>query len=270
MSEEKEIKKEPGKISRRQFLRDAGIVVGGTAVSSAFFLSACGEEVEVTKTVTTTAPGATSTVTTTAPGATSTVTKTAADNTVTVTKYTCPVCNQEFDSLESLKAHYDSEHGDSADRSIITLIINEHEYILKVEPNWTLEYVLREKLRLTGCKTFCKGGACGSCTIILNGRPILSCMLLAVECDNKQIETIEGIANMHHPLINAYADNECAQCGYCTPGFVVTAKALLDRNPNPSPDDIKRALAGNLCRCGTYPQHVPAVLEAAKIKRGEV
>ena len=103
-----------------------------------------------------------------------------------------------------------------------------------------------------------------SCTVIMNGRPILSCMKLAIECDGKSIETIEGIASENHPLIEAYVENHAMQCGYCTPGFVVTAKALLDQNPNPSEEDVRVALGGNLCRCGTYPQHPKAVLEAAK------
>ena len=263
MSEENEMKKELGKISRRQFLRDAGIVVGGTAVGSAFFLSACGKEVEVTKTVTTTAPG--STVTTTAAGATSTITKTAADNTVTVTKYTCPVCNQEFDSLEALKTHYDSVHGAtaSATENTIQLTVNRELYEVMVESQTTL-YSLLHRLGWMGVKRFCDRGACGSCTAIVNGRPILTCMALACEFDGAIIETAEGIAKDKHPLIEAYVLNDCMQCGYCTPGFVTTAKALLDRNPNPTEEEVVEAIAGNLCRCGTYPQHTIAILEAVK------
>ena len=267
MSEE--TKKTPRTISRREFLRDAGIVVGGTAVSSAFFLSACGEEVEVTKTVTTTAPG--STVTTTAPGATSTVTKTAADNTVTVTKYTCPVCNQEFDSLEALKAHFDSAHEGAAPaaENVINLTVNGDAQQLKVEPIDTLRDVLRDQLGLTSIKDMCAQiGACGSCTVIMDGRPILSCMTLACECDGAIIETAEGIANDDHPLITTYVKKYCMQCGYCTPGFLVTAKALLDHNSNPTEADIREALAGNLCRCATYIQHIPAVQEAATMLGG--
>jgi aerobic-type carbon monoxide dehydrogenase small subunit (CoxS/CutS family) len=259
MSEE--TKKTPRAISRRDFLRDAGIVVGGTAVGSAFFLTACGKEVEVTKTVTTTAPGTTKTVTTTA-----------ADNTVTVTKYTCPICSQEFDTLEALKAHFDSVHeqGAVAPKKPIEITVNGRKHEMFVQANWSLHDVIKKQLRLTGAKTFCKRGACGSCTVIMNGRPILSCITLAIECDGKNIETSEGIASDEHPLIDAYVNNECAQCGYCTPGFVVTAKALLDRNPNPTEDEAREALAGNLCRCGTYPQHSIAVLEAAKVLRGGV
>ena len=147
---------------------------------------------------------------------------------------------------------------------LIGLTVNGEAYKLQVEPNWTLYYLLHDKMGLTGVKMFCDRGACGSCTIIMDGRPILSCMTLAIECDGKTIETVEGIAAANHPLIDTYVKHHCMQCGYCTPGFVVTAKALLDRNPNPTEGEVKEALAGNLCRCGTYPQHLKAVLEAAE------
>jgi aerobic-type carbon monoxide dehydrogenase small subunit (CoxS/CutS family) len=100
--------------------------------------------------------------------------------------------------------------------------------------------------------------------VIVDGRPVLSCVTLAVECEGKSIETIEGIAASGHPLIHAYMKWDAMQCGYCTPGFVVTAKALLDRNPDPTEEEVRQALAGNLCRCGTYPRHAKAVLEAAR------
>jgi len=145
----------------------------------------------------------------------------------------------------------------------VNLVVNGNIYQVMVESNWTLLYVLQNELGLTGTKEFCAEGACGACTVIMDGRPILSCMTLAIECDGKIIETIEGIASANHPLIEAYVKYSCMQCGFCTPGFVVTAKALLDKNPKPTEEEIKEALAGNLCRCGTYPQHVKAVLEAA-------
>jgi aerobic-type carbon monoxide dehydrogenase small subunit (CoxS/CutS family) len=145
----------------------------------------------------------------------------------------------------------------------INFSVNGDSYKVRVQPNWTLQYVLHDKLGLTGNKEFCNEGACGACAVIMDGRPILSCLTLAIECDGKAVETIEGIARAKHPLIEAYVKNSCMQCGYCTPGFIVTAKALLDKNPNPSAKEIKEALVGNLCRCGTYPQHIKAVLEAA-------
>jgi len=254
MSEE--TKKTPRTISRREFLRDAGIVVGGTAVGSAFFLSACGNEIEVTKTVTTTAPGTTNT---------KTVTTTAADNTVTVTKYTCPACSQEFDSLDALKTHYDKTHeSQEAAGNTIALTVNGKQYELKVKPNETLQETIREQIGLTSPKDMCFGyGACGTCGVIMNGRPILSCMTLSIQCDGVTVETAEGIAYNKHPLVDAYVKNICMQCGYCTPGFLTTTKALLDHNPNPTEEDIREAIAGNICRCGTYPAHVKATLEAA-------
>jgi aerobic-type carbon monoxide dehydrogenase small subunit (CoxS/CutS family) len=147
----------------------------------------------------------------------------------------------------------------------VKLTVNGKAYEIQVEPNWPLRDVLREKLGLISLKDFCNGyGACGSCTVIMDGRPVLSCMILAAQCDGAVIETAEGIADANHPLIEAYIMNWTAQCGYCTPGFLVTAKALLDRNPNPTVDEIKEALSGNLCRCGTYYTHIKAVQEAAK------
>ena len=126
---------------------------------------------------------------------------------------------------------------------------------------------LQYKLGLTGAKHMCDRGACGSCTVIQNGRPVLSCQMLAAECEGTSIQTIEGIAAdpKWKPLIDAYCKWDAMQCGYCTPGFLVTAKCLLDRNPDPSETDIKKALAGNICICGTYPRHSQAILEAAAI-----
>jgi aerobic-type carbon monoxide dehydrogenase small subunit (CoxS/CutS family) len=151
----------------------------------------------------------------------------------------------------------------------IQLIVDGEPYRVRVESSWTLQYVLHDILGLTGTKEFCNEGVCGACAVIIDGRSVLSCMILAIECDGQSIETIEGIARANHPLIEAYIKYSCMQCGYCTPGFVVTAKALLDKNPHPTEDEIKEALAGNLCRCGTYPQHIKAVLEAAEnLSRG--
>jgi len=147
---------------------------------------------------------------------------------------------------------------------LINLVVNGDSYEVNVQSNWTLQYVLQHELGLTGTKEFCAEGACGACAVNMDGRPILSCMTLAIECDGKTIETIEGIAKADHPIIEAYVKHSCMQCGFCTPGFIVTAKALLDKNPEPTAEEIKEALAGNLCRCGTYPQHIKAVLEASK------
>jgi aerobic-type carbon monoxide dehydrogenase small subunit (CoxS/CutS family) len=152
----------------------------------------------------------------------------------------------------------------------VTLTVNRRVHEIQVEPNWTLRDVLRQQLGLTSIKDFCNGyGACGSCTVIMNRRPVLSCMVLVIECHGAIVETAEGIADAKHPLVDAYIMNWAAQCGYCTPGFLVTAKALLDRNLDPTVDEIKEALSGNLCRCGTYPAQVKSVLEAATKLKGE-
>jgi len=145
---------------------------------------------------------------------------------------------------------------------VVTLNVNGREREVLINPSWTLSFVLREKLGLTGTKVACDQGACGACTVIMDGRPILSCMTLAVECEGKTIETIEGLAAENHPLLDAWVHTESIQCGYCTPGVILAAKALLDRNPSPTDVEIREALAGNVCRCGTYPRWTDAVKAA--------
>ena len=186
-------------------------------------------------------------------------------------KGVCPYCAVVFDSFEELKRHVISEHKSEPlprPPGVINLNINGETHELKVQPEWTLYQVIHDRLGLTGVKMFCDRGACGSCTVIMDGRPVLSCMMLAIECGGHEIETIESINSSNHPLVEAYANNHAMQCGYCTPGFVVTAKALLDRIPDPSEEDIKTALEGNICRCGTYPAHIWAVQEAANKLKG--
>ena len=152
----------------------------------------------------------------------------------------------------------------------VKLSVNGTEYEVEVDAEESLRDCLREKLGYLSIKDICLGhGACGSCTVIMDGRPILSCLTLAIECGGKKIETAEGIALSKHPLIETYIMNYCMQCGYCTPGFLCTSKALLDKNSNPTEDDIREALAGNLCRCATYIRHIPAVQQAARaLKEG--
>jgi aerobic-type carbon monoxide dehydrogenase small subunit (CoxS/CutS family) len=229
MEEERSNREKTGQISRREFLKDAGLIVGGATVGSMAILSACGGDGETTKTVTSTV-----TKTVTASGS--------AGSTVTVTA--------------------GSPSGAS---NRISLTINGSKYeIENVKTGQTLLSYLHDTLCLTGAKYFCDQGACGACSVIMNGRPILACSTLVVECDGADIQTIEGIAKEKHPLIDTYVEYNCMQCGYCTPGFIVTAKALLDRNPKADEAAIREALGGNLCRCGTYPQHILAVLEAEK------
>lgn len=183
----------------------------------------------------------------------------------TVARFACPYDSQEYSTLAELQAHIEAEHLQSPAVTTLHLRVNGRERAVPVEANRTLWYVLRDKLGLTSPKDMCNGyGACGSCTVIMNGRPILSCMTLAIECEGASIETAEGIADAGHPLIEAYTQLYAMQCGYCTPGFVVTAKALLDRIPRPTEADIREALGGNICKCSSYPAHIRAVLVAAQ------
>jgi aerobic-type carbon monoxide dehydrogenase small subunit (CoxS/CutS family) len=155
--------------------------------------------------------------------------------------------------------------GESDTTEVIEITVNGGRYRLNVEPDCSLRSLLRDQMGLTSPKDWCGGqGACGSCTVIVNGRPVLSCLTLASECNGAKIETAEGIAKVKHPIVQAYINNNAFQCGYCTPGFVCTAKALLDKNGKPTEAEVRDALGGNLCRCGTYQRHPIAVLEAAK------
>ena len=138
-------------------------------------------------------------------------------------------------------------------------------------PYKTLLEVLREDLDLTGTKHGCELGECGACTVLLDGEPVLSCLVLALECEGRRIDTIEGLARGPdlHPLQAAFADFGGSQCGYCTPGVIMTAKALLEKNPDPTQAQIKEATAGNLCRCTGYLQITEAITDAARVLREE-
>jgi carbon-monoxide dehydrogenase small subunit len=143
----------------------------------------------------------------------------------------------------------------------VRMVINGEDSSLEIAPNRILVDVLREDLGLKGTKKGCGAGKCGSCTVLMNGRPVNSCLILAVQAEGAQIQTIEGLADRDpHPLQIAFAEKGAIQCGYCTPGMVLTAKALLDGNTNPDQGEIKEALAGNLCRCTGYNKIVEAVM----------
>jgi carbon-monoxide dehydrogenase small subunit len=150
-------------------------------------------------------------------------------------------------------------------RQKIRLIVNEQEYELLVGPNETLLDVLRDGLGLTGTKKGCDSGECGACTVLLEGIPILSCMTLACEVEGKKIQTIEGIAKDGelHPVQEAFVECGAIQCGFCTPGMVLSAMALLKSNPTPSTDEIKKAISGNLCRCTGYIKIIEAIHRVA-------
>ena len=147
----------------------------------------------------------------------------------------------------------------------IQLKINGVTEEVSIEPWWSLAYVLREVLNLTGTKVGCETGNCGTCTVLVDGKAIKSCLLLAMKARGKEIITIEGLKDKEgalHPVQQAFIDHFAVQCGYCTPGMVLTAKALLDENPNPSEEDVREGLSGNLCRCTGYVKIVEAVLAA--------
>jgi len=152
----------------------------------------------------------------------------------------------------------------------VTLNINGKEHKLNVEPRVTLLDACRNHLDLTGAKRVCDRATCGACTMIVNGKVIYSCTVLAIDAQGKQIQTIEGISasGRPHPVSTAFVNNDAQQCGYCTPGFVMATKGFLDRNPNPTRDQAMHGLGGNLCRCGTYVGVRKAVLEAAKAMKG--
>ena len=147
----------------------------------------------------------------------------------------------------------------------ITLTINGKTEIVEVPSHMTLLTMLREELAFTGTKSGCEAGECGACTVLMNGEPVNSCMVLAVECDGAQIITVEGLAedNKLSILQQAFADHNAVQCGFCTPGMLISAHALLTRNPHPSEEEIKEALLGNLCRCTGYQRIIEAVKTAA-------
>jgi len=155
-------------------------------------------------------------------------------------------------------------------KHLISLKINGELYELSVKPNLTLLDLLRDEIGLTGTKKGCDTGECGACTILLDGKPVNSCLVLALDVNGRDIMTIEGLArdgNLH-PLQKAFIEEGAIQCGYCTSGMLLSAKALLDENPSPREEDVKKAIAGNLCRCTGYVRIIKAILRAAKEMEG--
>jgi xanthine dehydrogenase YagT iron-sulfur-binding subunit len=147
----------------------------------------------------------------------------------------------------------------------VRITVNGREQEVMIEPRRTLLDVLRKDLGLRGTKKGCDEGTCGACTVLVEGRPIYSCLALAIDYEGKSIETIEGLERdgQLHPVQKAFIEEDGFQCGFCTPGQVLSAKALLGRNPNPRAEEIQQAMAGNLCRCGAYPKILKAALRAA-------
>jgi carbon-monoxide dehydrogenase small subunit len=151
----------------------------------------------------------------------------------------------------------------------LTLFVNGITYTINIEPNRTLVDVLRDVLGLTGTKKSCNEGECGACTVLMDGKPVASCLVLAVDAHNRTITTIEGLADGEnlHPLQVSFVRNGGIQCGFCTPGMIMSAKALLDENPDPTPLQVRTGISGNLCRCTGYQQIVDSVMAAAKAMR---
>ena len=158
---------------------------------------------------------------------------------------------------------------DKSKKVVVELSVNGEEHELLIRPNLTLLEVLREKLELTGTKEGCGEGVCGSCTVLLDGRPVRSCLMPALEATGHDITTIEGLTAPDglHPVQDAFIKHGAIQCGFCSPGMILTAKALLDKNPHPTLEDAKEAIAANVCRCTGYTKIVEAIAAAGEVDR---
>ncbi len=153
--------------------------------------------------------------------------------------------------------------------SKVTLQINGRRHRLLIEPRWSLLYVIRERLGLTGTKVGCERGECGACTVLINGQPRYACLILAAEAEGTEITTLEGLMKGEElgPVQQAFAEKDAFQCGYCTPGQIMAVEGLLRANPDPSAEEIRQGMSGNLCRCGTYPNIFKAARRAAELKK---
>ena len=147
----------------------------------------------------------------------------------------------------------------------LTMTLNGEEVTVQVKPSAMLVEVLRDQLELTGTKVACGEGECGACTVLLDGVPVNSCLVPALKAQGREVMTVEGLASLGelHPLQKAFVEHGAVQCGYCTPGMLISAKALLDHNPNPTADEVRIAISGNLCRCTGYAKIVEAILDAS-------
>jgi aerobic-type carbon monoxide dehydrogenase small subunit (CoxS/CutS family) len=148
---------------------------------------------------------------------------------------------------------------------ILTMTLNGEEMTVEVKPSTLLVEVLRDQLELTGTKVACGEGECGACTVLLDGQPVNSCLVPALKAQGREVLTVEGLAPLGelHPLQKAFVEHGAVQCGYCTPGMLMSAKALLDHNPSPTEDEVRLAISGNLCRCTGYAKIVEAILDAS-------
>jgi len=152
----------------------------------------------------------------------------------------------------------------------IDLTVNGTKHSLQLEPRVTLLDALRDRLDITGSKRVCDRAECGACTVLMDAKPVYACSVLAIEAQGKQIVTVESLTDGHmlHPIQQAFVNNDASQCGFCTPGFVLAFKAVLDKYPNPTPEQLQRGLSGNLCRCGTYHGIQQAIAQMASGQKG--
>jgi len=159
-------------------------------------------------------------------------------------------------------------------QKMIRMVVNAQDREIEVRPNELLVDVIRERLKLTGTKIGCEAGECGACTVLIDGKPTLSCLTLAIDCDGKEILTIEGLGNADKgeldPLQKAFVEHYGVQCGFCTPAMILTAKSLLEKNPDPNESEIREAINGVICRCTGYVQIVESISAAAKEIRGTI
>ena len=233
-----------GKVSRRDFLKAGGAGLAGVALSTLGIGTILGSE--------TTAGDAQA-----APGQ--------------ELMYVCPVCGEKAEDFDGLRKHFKEKHPELESPKNMVLRINGADVGVYVEDHWTLRETLLRAVGLTGnAKEMCDRGGCGSCTVLIDGKPALACTTLAVECRGREIETSEGIAAdpAYRPLVEAYVKYDASQCGYCTPGQFTVAKYILNKYPDPTEDQIRTELSGNICRCGTYSRHVQAIQEAAAAMKG--
>ena len=174
-------------------------------------------------------------------------------------------------ATRALAAEPGAEVMEPAELTGIRLLVNGRRHRLLVEPRWSLLFVLRERLGLTGTKVGCERGECGACTVLMNGQPRYACMTLAVEAEGKEITTLEGLMKGEElgPVQQAFLEHDAFQCGYCTPGQIMAVEGLLRSTPDPSAEEIRRGVSGNLCRCGAYDHIFKAARRAAELKRGK-
>lgn len=173
-------------------------------------------------------------------------------------------------ALGQVEAAQAPEPARPEDMTAVSLTVNGRRHRLLVEPRWSLLYVIRDRLGLTGSKVGCERGECGACTVLIDGVPRYACMTLALEAEGAEVTTIEGLMRGEDlgPVQQAFLEKDAFQCGYCTPGQVVAAEGLLRANPSPTIDQIREGMSGNLCRCGTYAHIFKAVQRAAELRRG--